>query len=59
MGLIYFFAISRLFEAMELSSLKIKLGFLEGEFAPRDTDRATAWQLYLELLIVASGATGY
>jgi hypothetical protein len=33
-----------------LSSLKIKLGFLEGEFDPRDADRAAAWELYVELL---------
>ena len=33
-----------------LSSLKINLGFLEGEFAPRDPDRAAAWELYVELL---------
>jgi hypothetical protein len=33
-----------------LSSLKIKLGFLEGEFNPRDADRAAAWELYVELL---------
>ena len=37
-------------EQWGLSSLKIKLGFLEGEFAPRDTDRAAAWELYVELL---------
>lgn len=33
-----------------LSSLKIKLGFLEGEFAPQDADRSAAWELYVELL---------
>lgn len=33
-----------------LSSLKIKLGFLEGEFSPSDPDRAAAWELYIELL---------
>lgn len=33
-----------------LSGLKIKLGFLEGEFAPSDPDRAAAWDLYIELL---------
>ena len=33
-----------------LTGLKIKLGFLEGEFAPRDADRAAAWDLYVELL---------
>src|ERR1700730_3420227 len=33
-----------------LSSLKINLGFAEGEFAPQDPDRAAAWELYVELL---------
>ena len=33
-----------------LSSLKLKLGFLEGDFAPHDPDRAAAWDLYIELL---------
>jgi hypothetical protein len=37
-------------EKWGLSSLKIKLGFLEGEFHPRDPDRAAAWELYVELL---------
>ena len=37
-------------EKWGLSSLKISLGFLEGEFAPRDPDRAAAWDLYVELL---------
>jgi hypothetical protein len=37
-------------EKWGLSGLKIKLGFLEGEFAPRDPDRAAAWDLYIELL---------
>jgi hypothetical protein len=37
-------------EQWGLSGLKIKLGFLEGEFAPRDPDRAAAWDLYVELL---------
>jgi hypothetical protein len=37
-------------EKWGLSSLKIKLGFLEGEFDPRDPDRAAAWELYVELL---------
>jgi hypothetical protein len=30
-----------------LSSLKINLGFLEGEFAPQDPDRAAAWDVEL------------
>ncbi len=33
-----------------LSSLKLKLGILEGEFSPDDLDRAAAWDLYIELL---------
>jgi hypothetical protein len=37
-------------EKWGLSNLKISLGFLEGEFAPRDPDRAAAWELYVELL---------
>lgn len=37
-------------EKWGLSSLKISLGFLEAEFAPRDPDRAAAWELYIELL---------
>jgi hypothetical protein len=37
-------------ETWGLSSLKIKLGFLEGEFSPKDADRAAAWELYVELL---------
>jgi hypothetical protein len=37
-------------EKWGLSSLKINLGFLEGEFQPRDPDRAAAWELYVELL---------
>ncbi len=37
-------------EKWGLSSLRINLGFLEGEFAPCDADRAAAWELYIELL---------
>lgn len=37
-------------EKWGLTGLKIKLGFLEGEFAPQDPDRAAAWELYVELL---------
>ena len=37
-------------EKWGLAGLKINLGFLEGEFAPRDPDRAAAWDLYIELL---------
>jgi hypothetical protein len=37
-------------EKWGLSSLKIKIPFLEGEFRPQDPDRAGAWELYVELL---------
>lgn len=37
-------------EKWGLAGLKIKLGFLEGEFSPTDPDRAAAWDLYVELL---------
>jgi hypothetical protein len=37
-------------EKWGLSSLKINLGFLEGEFAPQDVDRNAAWELYIEML---------
>lgn len=37
-------------EKWGLSGLRIKLGFLEGEFDPHDPDRAAAWDLYIELL---------
>ena len=37
-------------EKWGLASLKINLGFLEGEFNPRDPDRAAAWEMYVELL---------
>jgi hypothetical protein len=37
-------------EAWGLSSLKLKFGFLEGEFSPQDPDRRAAWEMYVELL---------
>jgi hypothetical protein len=37
-------------EKWGLAGLKIKLGFLEGDFLPSDPDRAAAWELYIELL---------
>ena len=37
-------------QAWGLSGLKLKLGFVEAEFAPTDTDRLAAWELYVELL---------
>jgi hypothetical protein len=41
-------------EKWGLTGLKVKLWFLEGEFAPRDPDRAAAWDLYVELLTRAT-----
>ncbi len=37
-------------ERWGLAGLKIKVPFLEAEFAPSDPDRAAAWELYIELL---------
>lgn len=37
-------------ERWGLTKLKIQLGFLNGDFEPRDPDRAAAWELYVELL---------
>jgi hypothetical protein len=37
-------------ERWGLSCLRIKLGFLEGQFNPLDPDREAAWNLYVELL---------
>jgi hypothetical protein len=39
-------------QAWGLTGLKINLGFLEGEFKPTNPDRAAAWDLYAELLLV-------
>lgn len=39
-----------LFEQWGLTGLKVKLGFLEGEFNANDADRNAAWELYVELL---------
>ena len=33
-----------------MTSLKVKAGFLEMEFSPKDTDKNAAWDLYIELL---------
>ena len=37
-------------EKWGMTSLSIKLPFLEMEWQPRDEDRAAAWELYIELL---------
>lgn len=39
-----------LLEQWGLTSLKVKLPFLELEWEPIDEDRAAAWELYVELL---------
>lgn len=40
----------KLLEQWDLNSLKIKAGFLEMEWVPRDEDKAAAWELYVEML---------
>ena len=40
----------KLLEQWDLDSLKIKAGFLEMEWVPRDEDRSAAWELYVEML---------
>jgi len=40
----------KLIEQWDLNSLKIKTGFLEMEWVPRDEDKTAAWDLYVELL---------
>ncbi len=32
------------------ASLRLNLGFVEGEFSPSATDKSAAWELYVELL---------
>lgn len=34
----------------KMDSLRVKTGFLEMEFSPKDTDKNAAWDLYIELL---------
>lgn len=40
----------KLLEQWDLNNLKIKIGFLEMEWVPRDEDKSAAWELYVELL---------
>lgn len=40
----------KLLEQWDLNSLKIKAGFLEMEWVPRDEDKTAAWELYVEML---------
>jgi len=37
-------------EQWSMTSLKIKIGFLETEWQPHDVDKDAAWELYIELL---------
>ncbi|MBU0967646.1 MAG: hypothetical protein KKA54_14845 [Proteobacteria bacterium] len=37
-------------EQWDMTSLKIKMPFLEMDWAPQDEDKAAAWDLYIELL---------
>ncbi len=37
-------------EKWDMTSLKIKLNFLEMEWKPQDADKNAAWELYIELL---------
>ena len=40
----------KLLEQWDLDSLKIKAGFLEMEWVPRDEDKTAVWELYVEML---------
>lgn len=40
----------KLLEKWDLTSLKIKLPFLETEWVPKDEDKSAAWELYVEML---------
>jgi hypothetical protein len=42
--------LKKLLEQWDLDSLKIKAGFLETEWVPRDEGRSAAWELYVEIL---------
>lgn len=42
--------IKDLFEKWNLTGLKIKAGFFEMEWEPKDADKDAAWELYVELL---------
>jgi hypothetical protein len=40
----------KLLEQWDLDGLKIKAGFLEMEWVPRDEDKTAAWEMYVELI---------
>lgn len=42
--------LKKLLEQWDLNSLKIKAGFLEMEWVPRDEDKSAAWELYVEMI---------
>ncbi len=42
--------IQKLFEDWGMTSLKLKLGFLETEWEPQVADAEAAWEMYVELL---------
>ena len=42
--------LKKLLEQWDLSSLKIKAGFLEMEWTPKDEDKSAAWELYVEMV---------
>lgn len=44
------FSRREMFERWGLSALSLNIGFLQAKFEPNDTDRAAAWDLYVELL---------
>lgn len=41
---------SKWLEKWDMTSLKIKMPFLNMEFKPHDADKSAAWELYVELL---------
>ncbi len=41
---------SKWLENWDMTSLKIKMPFLEMDWNPQDEDKAAAWELYIELL---------
>jgi hypothetical protein len=46
--------LKKLLETWDLTSLKIKAPFLEMDWQPKDEDKTTAWELYIELITRAA-----
>ena len=42
--------LKKLLEKWDITSLRIKVPFLDMEWRPKDEDRNAAWDLYLELI---------